>query len=72
MNETLDLDARVALYDKRAQLMREQLPFTPLIARSFHFYHNLANVYPLEKMDSKSIESPYNPGGPREVLTTAE
>lgn len=72
MNETLDLDARVALYNERAQIMREQLPFTPLIARSFHFYHNMGNVYPLEKMDAKSIESPYNPGGPREVLTVTQ
>jgi peptide/nickel transport system substrate-binding protein len=69
MNETLDLDARVALYNERAQIMRDELPFTPLIARSFHFYHNLGNVYPLDKMDAKSIEDPYNPGGPREVLT---
>jgi peptide/nickel transport system substrate-binding protein len=69
MNQTLDLAARVALYDERAQIMRDELPFTPLIARSFHFYHNLGNVYPLEKMDAKSIEDPYNPGGPREILT---
>jgi peptide/nickel transport system substrate-binding protein len=72
MNETLDLDARIALYNQRAQIMRDELPFTPLIARSFHFYNNLGNVYPLEKMDAKSIEDPYSPGGPREVLTSAE
>lgn len=69
MNETLDLDARVELYNERAELMRQYLPMTPLISTAFHFYHNLGNVWPLEELDANSIESPYRPGNYRELLT---
>jgi peptide/nickel transport system substrate-binding protein len=65
MDTELDLDARVAIYNERAQILREQLPLTPLISPSFHYYHNMANVWPLEALDSNSIESPYNPGNYR-------
>lgn len=71
MNETLDLDARVAVYDERAELMREYLPITPLISTGFSFYGNLGNVWPEDKLDANSIEDPYRPGGFRETLTAA-
>ncbi|MGL4610231.1 MAG: ABC transporter substrate-binding protein [Trueperaceae bacterium] len=70
MKGELDLEKRIALYNERAQIIRDELPITPLIARSFHFYHNVGNVFPLDKMDAKSIESPYFPGNDRSVLTT--
>jgi ABC-type transport system substrate-binding protein len=69
MNETLDLDARIALYNERAEIMREHLPLIPLVSPSFHFYHNMGNVWPVEAMDSNSIQSPYRPGGSRGELT---
>lgn len=72
MPSTLDLAKRVALYDERAQVMRDHLPITPLIAPSFHFFHNLGNVWPLDKLDANSIEGPYRPGGFREPITTAQ
>lgn len=68
MNTTRDLDERVALYNERAELMREYLPMTPLISPAFHFYHDLGNVWPEEALDANSIESPYRPGGYRETL----
>lgn len=72
MNATLDLDERVAIYNERAQLMREYLPMTPLISPAFHFYTELENTWPVDAMDANSIESPYRPGGYRETLTNAE
>ena len=72
MNETLDLDARVALYNERAELMRRYLPMTPLISPAFHFYTNLGNTWPQDALDANSIESPYRPGGFRTHLTKAD
>ncbi len=69
MSTTLDLDARVAIFNERAELMAEQLPVTPLINQAFHFYENLGNVWPAEYLDPNSIQSPYRPGGYRENLT---
>jgi peptide/nickel transport system substrate-binding protein len=71
MNAELDLAKRVELYNERAQIMREHLPLTPLLSPSFHFYSNMGNVWPVEAMDSNSIQSPYRPGGSRGELTTA-
>lgn len=69
---TTDLDDRVALYNERATLMRQYLPITPLISPAFHFFHDMGNVWPVEKMDANSIESPYRPGGFRETLTESQ
>ncbi len=66
MDQTLDLQKRVALFQQRGELMRQYLPLTPLVAQSFHFYDNLANVWPEGKLDSVSIQSPYRPGNFRE------
>jgi peptide/nickel transport system substrate-binding protein len=68
MNETLDLNERVAIYNERAGVMREYLPMTPLISPAFHIYTNMSNVWPLEAMDSNSVESPYRPGGYRDNI----
>lgn len=65
----LDMDKRVALFNERAEVMRHYLPLTPLIAPSFHFFHNLGNVWPVDKLDANSIESPYRPGAFRVHLT---
>lgn len=62
MDRTFDLDERVALYRQRAELMREYLPVTPLIAPGFHFYTNLSNNWPDEALDATSIDLPYRPG----------
>ena len=70
MNETLDLDERVAVYNERAQIMRDYLPMTPLISPAFHLYHNMSNVWETDKLDANSIESPYRPGGFRTTLAT--
>lgn len=72
MSDTLDLDERVAIYNERAELMRQYLPITPLISPAFHFYTELENTWPLESLDANSIESPYRPGAFRENLTNAE
>ncbi len=69
MNETLDLDARVAVYNERAEIMREYLPMTPLISPAFHIYTNMGNVWAVDKLDANSVESPYRPGGFRQNLT---
>lgn len=66
MDQTLELDKRVALFQERGRLMREYLPLTPLVAQSFHFYDDLGNVWPKDKLDSVSIQSPYRPGNFRE------
>ncbi len=72
MDRTLDLDERVAVYNERAELMREYLPMTPLISPAFNFYGNMGNILPEEALDASSIESPYNPGNDREVLTAPQ
>lgn len=69
MDGALELQERVDLYNQRAEIMREYLPITPLINQSFHFYHNLGNVWDEEDLDANSIESPYRPGGSRGQLT---
>jgi peptide/nickel transport system substrate-binding protein len=58
----LDLDERVALYRQRAEVMRDYLPITPMIAPSFHFYENVGNTWPVEAFDALSILEPYRPG----------
>lgn len=68
MNETLDLDERVAVYNERAELMRQYLPMTPLISPSMHVYINMSGTWGLDKYDANSIESPYRPGGFRTHL----
>ena len=68
MSETLDLEERVAVYNERAELMRQYLPITPLISPAFHFYTELENTWPLEALDANAIESPYRPGAFRENL----
>lgn len=72
MISQLDLDKRVAIYDERADLMRHYLPLTPLIATSFNFFNHLGNVWPKDKLDANSIESPYRPGAYRELITVAQ
>lgn len=72
MDRTLDLDERVAVFNERAELMREYLPMTPLIQQAFSFYENLGNTWPEEALDANSIESPYTPGNYRENVTVAE
>ena len=37
MDETLDRDARVAVYNERARLMRAYLPITPLASPAFDY-----------------------------------
>jgi peptide/nickel transport system substrate-binding protein len=69
MNETLDLNERIATYEERANLMREHLPLIPLVSPSFHFYHNMGNVWPEDRLDATSIQDPYRPGGGRGELT---
>ncbi len=70
MADTLDLQERVAVYNERAELMREYLPMTPLISPAFHIYTDLSGLWPLEALDANSIESPYRPGGFREHLAS--
>jgi peptide/nickel transport system substrate-binding protein len=72
MDRTLDLDERVAVYNQRAELMREYLPMTPLIQQAFSFYENLGNTWPEEALDANSIEAPYTPGNYRPNVTVAE
>ncbi len=72
MDRTLDIDERVAVYNQRAEIMREFLPVTPLIQQAFSFYANMGNLWPEEVFDAKSIESPYTPGNYRENLTAAQ
>jgi peptide/nickel transport system substrate-binding protein len=72
MDRTLDLDERVAIYNERAELMREYLPLTPLIQQAFSFYENLGNTWPAEELDANSIEAPYTPGNYRENVTVAQ
>lgn len=62
MDETLDLEARVEVFNQRAALMREYLPLTPLIFDNFSFYTRLDNIWPEESLDAYSIENPYRPG----------
>lgn len=62
MDQTLVLEERVRVYEQRVNIMRQYLPVTPLISPGFHFYTNLSNVWPLEKMNAYSIEAPYRPG----------
>lgn len=69
MDRTLDVDERVAIFEERADLMREYLPMTPLISQAFSYYTALGNTWPEEALDAKSIESPYTPGNYRENLT---
>ena len=68
----LDSDTRVSIYNERATLMRENLPITPLISTAFHFYHDLGNVWPVDKLDANSIEGPYRPGNFRTLLTISQ
>jgi peptide/nickel transport system substrate-binding protein len=68
MGDALDLDDRLAIYQERALLMRENLPVTPLIATSFHFYENLSNLWPVEIMDANTIQAGYRPGNFRVAL----
>jgi peptide/nickel transport system substrate-binding protein len=68
MGAALDLDDRVALHRQRAEVMREHLPVTPLIAAGFHFYENLGNLWPQEALDAASIQSPYRPGNFRTLV----
>lgn len=72
MSETLDRDERVAIYQQRAELMREHMPMIPLISPAFHFYYNMDNVWPHEAMDANSIQSPYRPGGFIDLLLTPQ
>ncbi len=72
MDRTLDLDERVAIYDQRAELMRQYLPMTPLISPAFSFYGNMSNLWPEEALDANSIESPYRPGGFRDTLAAPQ
>ena len=67
--ETIDLDERIAIYNERAELMRQYLPITPLISPAFHFYENMGNVWPVEALNSTTIQSPYRPGNYRDNLT---
>lgn len=60
IDETLDLEARVALFNERASLMRDFLPLTPLASPGFHMYLNVGNVWPERAMDAFSLED--NPG----------
>jgi peptide/nickel transport system substrate-binding protein len=69
MDGELDLAKRIDIYNKRAELLRQHLPLTPLISPSFHFYSNMGNVWPTDKLDSNSIQDPYNPGAYRETVT---
>jgi peptide/nickel transport system substrate-binding protein len=69
MNAALDLQKRVQIYDERAALMREWLPLTPLISQAFSFYTDLGNTWPKAALDANSIQSPYNPGNFRDLLT---
>lgn len=62
MDRTFDFDKRVEVYRQRAELMREYLPFTPLIAPNFHFYTGLSNNWADESLDAISIDLPYRPG----------
>ena len=68
----LDLDARVALYQEQAEILREFLPMTPLISPAFHIYTDMGNVWPDESINALTAESPYIPGATRESLTAAE
>lgn len=68
MDRTLELDERVAVFNERAELMREYLPMTPLIQQAFSYYTNLGNTWPEEALDANSIESPYTPGNFRDAL----
>ena len=72
MDQTLDLEERIAVYNQRAELMREYLPMTPLISPAFHFYENMGNIWSEETLDSNSIESPYNPGNFRQNVTAPQ
>ena len=72
MDATLDLDERIAIYNQRAELMREYLPITPLISPAFNFYENMTNIWPEDTLDSNSIESPYNPGNFRQNVATPQ
>ena len=72
MNDTLDLDERVQVYNERAELMREYLPLTPLISPSFSLYENMGNIWPEEALDSNSIQDPYRPGNYRQNLIVAQ
>lgn len=62
IDRTFDFDKRVEVYRQRAELMREYLPFTPLIAPNFHFYTGLSNNWAEEALDATSIDLPYRPG----------
>ncbi len=66
---TLDLDERIALYKQQAELLREYLPMTPLISPAFHLYTNMGNIWPVDKLNATSAESPYRPGNFRDNLT---
>jgi peptide/nickel transport system substrate-binding protein len=68
MGDALDVDDRVAIYQERALLIRENLPLTPLVATSFHFYENLSNLWPVEIMDVNSIQPSYRPGNFRDAV----
>lgn len=62
MSQTIDLEDRITIYHQRAELIREYLPLTPLVATNFHFYTSLRNIWPIEALNANSIEAPYRPG----------
>ena len=70
MDQTIDKQKRVDIYNQRAELMRQWMPITPLISQAFSFYTDLGNTWPKDALDANSIQSPYNPGNFRELLTT--
>ncbi len=68
MYDALELGERIALWKRQAALLREYLPMVPLINTSFHLYHNLGNIWPIEAISATSAESPYRPGNFRQNL----
>lgn len=70
MDETLNLEDRVVVYNQRAEVMREYLPITPLISPNFHLYTNLGNMWPADKFNANSIARPYRPGNFPSLLQT--
>ena len=72
IEDTLDLEERVAVYQEQAELLREYLPMTPLISPAFHIYTNMSNVWPEEELNSLSVEAPYRPGNFRDNLAAPQ
>ena len=57
MNQELDLQRRIDIYNERATLMREYLPMTPLTSPALHHYRNVGNIWPVEAFDSLSMQA---------------